>query len=151
VDQAAEDHGGTGRATPVSAEGGPEAELLPASQAPHTTVAPGWRWLQTSAALSPGWQEQPARMAAWARRTVIGWLVYSILERQERRSLGSQAQHVPGNQGAPASPTAAVGWALCDQVALGQGWVSEQEGMQRYGVQPHHLLLCDALGLDHAW
>ena len=22
---------------------------------------------------------------------------------------------------------------------------------QIYGVQPHHLLICDALGLDHAW
>jgi hypothetical protein len=23
--------------------------------------------------------------------------------------------------------------------------------MQIAGVQPHHLLICDALGLDHAW
>jgi hypothetical protein len=26
--------------------------------------------------------------------------------------------------------------------------ISDQEIEQGYGVQPHHLLLCDALGLD---
>src|SRR5262245_33297636 len=37
------------------------------------------------------------------------------------------------------------------QVALVQLWIGAQEVAQVYGVQPHHLLICDALGLDHAW
>ena len=41
--------------------------------------------------------------------------------------------------------------ALFAQVALMQLRLSNQEVMQVYGVQPHHLLICDALGLDHAW
>ena len=49
------------------------------------------------------------------------------------------------------SPTAAVVLALFTQVALVQLWIDGQEVMQLSGVQPHHLLVCDALGLDHAW
>jgi len=50
-----------------------------------------------------------------------------------------------------AIPTAAVVLALFAQVALVQFWIGEDEVVQMYGVQPHHLLICDALGLDHAW
>ena len=50
-----------------------------------------------------------------------------------------------------ATPTAAVVLALFSQVALVQLWIEEHEVVQIAGVQPHHLLICDALGLDHAW
>jgi len=83
--------------------------------------------------------------------TVIGLLVYSIIQRQVRLYLGSQAQQVPGNKGATATPTAAVVLALFAQVAMVQFWIDDHEVAQVYGLQPHHLLICDALGLDHAW
>ena len=83
--------------------------------------------------------------------TVSGVLVYSILPRQVRLYLWSQAQQGPGNKGATATPTAAVVLALFGQVALVQFWLGDHEVAQVYGVQPHHLLICDALGLDHAW
>jgi hypothetical protein len=41
--------------------------------------------------------------------------------------------------------------ALFAPVALIQFEVAEQQIAQIYGVQPHHLLICDALGLDHPW
>ena len=50
-----------------------------------------------------------------------------------------------------ATPTAAVMLALFAHVALIQLDVADQQIAQLYGVQPHHLLICDALGLDHAW
>ena len=50
-----------------------------------------------------------------------------------------------------ATPTAAVVLALFAQVALVQLRLGDQEGEQLYGVQPYHLLVCDALGLDHSW
>jgi hypothetical protein len=34
---------------------------------------------------------------------------------------------------------------------LVQLWIEEHEVARGYGVQPHHLLICDALGLDHLW
>jgi hypothetical protein len=50
-----------------------------------------------------------------------------------------------------ATPTAAVVLALFAQVVLIQLDIDEQQIEQMYGVQPPHLLLCDALGLDSSW
>jgi hypothetical protein len=78
-------------------------------------------------------------------------LVYSIIQRQIRLYLRTHDQQLPGNKGTTATPTAAVVLALFAQVALVQLWLSDHEVTQVYGLQPHHLLICDALGLDHAW
>lgn len=83
--------------------------------------------------------------------TVLGLLVYSVIQRQVRLSLRTHAQQIPGNKGMPATPTAAVVVALFTQVALVQGWIDDQEGAQIAGVQPYHLLIGDALGLDSSW
>ena len=83
--------------------------------------------------------------------TVLGWLVYSVIQRQVRLSLRPHARQIPGNTGLTATPTAAVVLALFTQVALVQLWVDEQEVAQLSGVHPYHLLVCDALGLDSSW
>ena len=82
---------------------------------------------------------------------MVGLLVYSIIQRQVRLYLLTHDQQVPGNKGTTATPTAAVVLALFAQIALVQLWIGDHEGAQVYGVQPHHLLICDALGLDHSW
>ena len=111
----------------------------------------GFRWIKTPAAIAPVWLEKPERIAALAMLTVVGLLVYSIMQRQVRLSLQTHDQQVPGNKGATATPTAAVVLALFAQIALVQLWIDEQEVAQLSGVQPHHLLVCDALGLDSSW
>jgi len=146
-----EDDGWTVLATTVSAEVCTDAEIPQAYQEQHTSVEPGFRWIKNPAAIAPVWLEKPERIAALAMLTVIGLLVSSIIQRQVRLSLWSQAQQVPGNKGVTAIPTAAVVLALFAQVALVQFLKGEDEFVQMYGVQPHHLLICDALGLDHAW
>jgi hypothetical protein len=146
-----EDKGWTGLATTVSAAACTEAEVLQAYQEQHTSVDPGLRWSKNPAALSPVWRENPARIAAWARRTVMGLLVYSLIQRQVRLDLHTHDQQLPGNQGMTAPPTAAGMLALFAPVALIQCEVAEQQIAPIYGVQPHHWLICDALGLDHAW
>src|SRR4029453_19182955 len=88
------------------------------------------------------------RIAALAMLTGLGLLVYSIIQRQVRLYLRTHDQQLPGNKGLTATPTAAVVLALFAQVALVQLWVDEQEVAQLSGVQPYHLLVCDALGLD---
>jgi hypothetical protein len=138
-------------ATTVGAAVGGATDLLPASPDQHTPVAPGLRWSQTPAAIAPVWLEQPERMAAVAMLTVVGWLVSSLIQRQVRLSLRTPDQQVPGHKGAPATPTAAVVLALCAQVARVQCWIGEQEVAPIYGVQLHHRLCCDALGLDRSW
>jgi hypothetical protein len=113
-------------------------------------VEPGFRWIKTPAAIAPVWLEKPERIAALAMRTVVGLLVYSIIQRQVHLYLRTHDQQSPGNKGTTAIPTA-VGLALFAQVALVQLWTGDQEVKQIYEIQLYHLLLCDALGLDSTW
>ena len=145
-----EDNGWTVLATTVNAETCTDAEILQAYQEQHTTVEPGFRWIKNPAAIAPVWLEKPERIAALAMLTVIGLLVSSIIQRQVRLYLRTHDQQLPGNKGTTATPTAAVVLALFAQVALVQFWLSDHEITQVYGLQPHHLLICDALGLDHS-
>jgi transposase len=145
------DNGWTVLATTVRPEVSTDTELLQAYQEQHTSVEPGFRWIKNPAAIAPVWLEKPERIAALAMLTVIGLLVYSLIQRQVRLYLLTDHQQIPGNKGATATPTAAVVLALFAQVALVQFWIGHREVVQIAGVQPHHLLSCDALGLDHAW
>jgi transposase len=146
-----EDSGWTVLATTVSGEVCTDVQLLQAYQEQNTTVEPGFRWIKNPAAIAPVWLEKPERIAALAMLTVLGLLVYSVIQRQVRLYLRTHAQQLPGNKGLTATPTAAVVLALFAQVALVQLWVDEHEVTQLSGVQPYHRLVCDALGLDSSW
>jgi transposase len=145
------DNGWTVLATTVRAERCTDAEILEAYQEQNPTVEPGFRWIKTPAAIAPGWLEKPERMAALAMLTVVGLLVYSIIQRQVRVYLRAHDQQSPGNKGLTATPTAAVVLTLFAQVALIQLVIGDQEVEQIYGGQPYHLMFCDALGLNHSW
>jgi transposase len=145
------DNGWTVLATPVSAEGGADGEILEAYQDQNTTVESGFRWIKNPAAIAPVWLEKPERIAALAMLTVLGLLVSSIIQRQVRLYLRTHDQQIPGNKGMTTAPTTAVVLALFAQVALVQLWIEGQEVTQLAGVQPYHRLVCDALGLDSSW
>ena len=83
--------------------------------------------------------------------TVLGLLVYSGIQRQVRLYLLTHDQQLPGNKGLTATPTAAVVLTLFAQIALVRLWIDEREVVQLSGVQLHHRLVCDALGLDSSW
>jgi len=146
-----EDNGWTVLATTVRAEVGGDVDIRQAYQDQNTPVEPGLRWIKPPAAIAPVWLEQPARIAALAMLTVVGLLVYSLIPRQVRLYLCTHDQQISGNKGTTATPTAAVVVALFAQVALVHLSIGDQAIEQIYGVQPHHLLLCDALGLDASW
>ena len=99
---------------------GTDAEVLQAYQDQTTTVEPGFRWIKTPAAIAPVWLEKPERIAALAMLTVIGLLVYSLIQRQVRLYLHTHAQQIPGHKGATATPTATVVLALFSQITLVQ-------------------------------
>ena len=113
-----EDTGWTVLATTVSAAACADAAILKAYHDQNTTVEPGFRWLKNPAAIAPVWLEKPERIAALAMLTVVGLLVYSIIQRQVRLSLRTHDQQLPGNKGLTATPTAAVVLALFAHVAL---------------------------------
>jgi hypothetical protein len=117
----------------------------------NTTVEPGFRWIKNPAAISPAWLEKPEQIAALAMLTVLGLLVYAVIQRQVRLDLRIQDQQLPGTKGATASPTAAVVLSLFAPVTMVQLRLGNTESRQVYGMQPYHRLVCDALGLDHTW
>jgi len=83
--------------------------------------------------------------------TVVGLLVYALLQRQVRLSLQSHQQHLPGNKGMTATPTAAGVLSLFMPVRIVQLAVDKTTVCHVYGVQDYHLMVCDALGIDRSW
>jgi transposase len=128
-----------------------DAELLQTYQEQHITVEPGFRWIKNPAAISPVWLEKPERIAALAMLTVIGLLVYAVIQRQVRLYLRDHDQYIPGNKGPTATPTSAVVFALFTPVTLVHFAVDDTTRLQVYGVQEHHLTVCKAVGIDPAW
>ena len=144
----ADTQGWTVLATTVGAESCTDAETLQAYQEQHITVEPDFRWIKNPTAISPVWLEKPERIAALAMLTVVGLLVYAVIQRQVRLYLRDHNQHVPGNKGPTAIPTAAVVFTLFAPVMRVQFVLDEQISFQVHGMQPYHQLVCDAMGLD---
>ena len=83
--------------------------------------------------------------------TVVGLLVYSLIQRQVRQYLHLQHQCLPGNKGDTATPTADVVLAPFTQVTLVHLQRDDTEVWQVHGWQEHHQIVCDALGVDASW
>jgi transposase len=144
-------HGWTVLATTVRPEGCTDAEMLQAYQEQHITVEPGFRWIKNPAAISPVWLEKPERIAALAMLTVVGLLVYAVIQRQVRLYLRDHDRQIPGNKGPTATPTSAVVFTLFAPVMLVQFAVDEQLSLQGHGIQDHHRIVCEAVGIDPGW
>ena len=144
-------HGWTVLATTVPPEECTDTELLQAYQEQHITVEPGFRWIKNPAAISPVWLEKPERIAALAMLTVVGLLVYAVIQRQVRLYLRAHAQQVPGNKGPTAAPTAAVVFGLFTPVMLVQCAMDHTTSLQVHGIQDYHLMVCEAVGIDPGW
>ena len=127
LERAEDEQGWTVLATTVGPEVCSDTEILQAYHTQNTTVEPGLRWIKNPAASSPVWLEKPERMAAWAMLTVVGLLVYAVIQRQVRLAWREQEQHLPGNKGPTATPTAAVGVALFAHVTMGHCQVGHTE------------------------
>ena len=149
--QAAAEQGWTVLATTVDAETCSDEQILRAYQEQNSAVEPGLRWIKNPAAITPMWLEKPERMAALAMLTVVGLLVYGLIQRQVRLYLQDHEQHVPGNKGPTDTPTAAVVLSLFTPVMMVQVQVDKTTVRQVYGWQDHHAMVCDALGIDRSW
>jgi len=149
--QTAVEQGWTVLATTVDAETCSDAQILRAYHEQNSTVEPGLRWIKNPAAITPVWLEKPERIAALAMLTVVGLLVYGLIQRQVRLYLQAHQQHVPGNKGPTATPTAAVVLSLFTPVMMVQVQVDKTIVQQVYGWQAHHGRVCDALGIERSW
>jgi hypothetical protein len=67
-------------ATTIDEQSCGDAELVQAYRDQTATVERGFRWIKNPAAISPVWLEKRQRMAALAMRTVVGLLVYGLIQ-----------------------------------------------------------------------
>jgi len=144
-------YGWTVLATTLQPEVCTDAERLQTYQDQNTTVEPGLRWIKHPAAMSPVWLEKPERIAALAMLTVVGLLGYAVIQRQVRLYLRQHDRHIPGHKGPTAMPTAAVVFALFAPVTLVHFAVDNAPILQVHGIQDYHRIVCEAVGIDHAW
>lgn len=151
VREAEQAQGWTVLATTVDAATCSDAQILRAYQEQNSTGEPGLRWIKNPAAITPMWVEKPERIAALAMLTVVGLLVYGLIQRQVRLYLQEHQTHVPGNKGPTDTPTAAVVLSLFSPVMMVQVQVDKTTIRQGYGWQDHHGMVCDALGIDCSW
>ena len=138
-------------ATTVREQTCDDAEIVRAYRDQTTTVEAGFRWIKNPAAISPVWLEKRERIAALAMLTVVGLLVYSLIQRQVRQYLQQHQQSIPGNKGDTALPTAAVVFASFASVTQVHVHLDGVDVCQVHGWQGHHRLICQALGLDEFW
>jgi transposase len=151
VARAEDENGWTVLATTIGGEACTDAEILQAYHDQYSTVEPGFRWIKNPAAIAPVWLEKPERIAALAMLTVVGLLVYALIQRQVRLYLHDQQQSLPGNKGLTTTPTASVILTLFSPAMLVQLMLDTTQVRHIYGVQSYHLLVCDALGIDRGW
>jgi transposase len=135
-------------ATTIDASICGDAEIVRAYRDQTTTVERGFRWIKNPAAIHPVWLEKRERIAALAMLTVVGLLLYGLIQRQVRQYLQEHEETIPGNKGETESPTATVVFesftTLC-RVALNVDGASVD---QFHGWQAHHGRVFQALGLS---
>lgn len=124
-----------------------DTEIVRAYRDQTTTVERGFRWIKNPAAIHPVWLEKRARIAALALLTVVGLLVYGLMQRQVRQYLTEPAETIPGNKGETDHPTATVVFAsLTTRIRL-ELIVDGVTVYQFHGWQAHHERVFQALGL----
>jgi transposase len=138
-------------ATTVDEQTCNDAEIMKAYRDQTTTVEPGFRWIKNPAAISPVWLEKPERIAALAMLTVVGLLVYGLIQRQVRQYLQQRQESMPGNKGDTTAPTAAVVFESFAPVTLVSLDLDGVTVLQVHGWQAHHRLICEALGVSDTW
>jgi transposase len=135
-------------ATTIDESVSSDAEIVRAYRDQTTTVERGFRWIKNPAAIHPVWLEKRERIAALAMLTVVGLLVYGLIQRQVRQYLQEHEETIPGNKGETHIPTATVvfeSFATLSRVELNVDGVTVY---QLHGWQAHHERVFQALGLS---
>jgi transposase len=127
-----------------------DAEIVQAYRDQTATVERGFRWIKNPAAISPVWLEKPKRIAALAMLTVVGLLVYGLIQRQVRQYLAQHEASIPGNKGPTDMPTATVIFESFATVRRVELTLEDMTVSQIQGWQAHHELICQALELDYS-
>jgi transposase len=135
-------------ATTIDEQSCGDAEIVQAYRDQTATVERGFRWIKNPAAVSPVWLEKPQRIAALAMLTVVGLLVYGLIQRQVRQYLAQHEASIPGNKGPTDMPTATVIFESFATVTRVELTLEDMTVSQIQGWQAHHERICQVLELD---
>lgn len=135
-------------ATTIDERSCSDAEIVQAYRDQTATVERGFRWIKNPAAISPVWLEKPQRIAALAMLTVVGLLVYGLIQRQVRQYLAQHAASIPGNKGPTDLPTATVIFESFATVSRVEFTLEDMTSCQIQGWQAYHERICQALELN---
>ena len=124
-----------------------DAEIVRAYRDQTTTVGRGFRWIKNPAAIHPVWLEKRERIAALAMLTVVGLLVYGLIQRQVRQYLQAHEATIPGNKGETDNPTATVVFESLSTLIRLELSGDGVTGCHFHGWQAHHERVFQALGL----
>jgi transposase len=125
-----------------------DAEIVRAYRDQTTTVERGFRWIKNPAAIHPVWLEKRERIAALAMLTVVGLLVYGLIQRQVRQYLTEHEETIPGNKGETNTPTATVVFESFTRLTRVELNVDGMTVYQFHGWQAHHERVFQALELS---
>lgn len=134
-------------ATTIAASICGDAAMVQAYRDQTTTVERGFRWIKNPAAITPVWLEKRERIAALAMLTVVGLLVYGLIQRQVRQYLQEHEETIPGNKGETDRPTATVVFESLATLTRVELSIDGATGYQIHGWQVHHESVFQALGL----
>lgn len=134
-------------ATTIDASICGDAEIVRAYRDQTTTVERGFRWMKNPAAIHPVWLEKRERIAALAMLTVVGLLVYGLIQRQVRQYLQAHEETIPGNKGETNMPTATVIFESFTTLSRVEFRLDGTTVNQFHGWQGHHERVFRALGL----
>lgn len=124
-----------------------DTEIVRAYRDQTTTVERGFRWIKNPAAIHPVWLEKRERIAALAMLTVVGLLVYGLIQRQVRQYLEEHEATIPGNKGETDNPTATVVFESLTTLSRVALIIDGVTVYQFHGWQAHHERIFQALGL----
>jgi transposase len=133
-------------ATTIEESIGSDAEMVRAYRDQTTTVERGFRWIKNPAAIHPVWLEKRERIAALAMLTVVGLLVYGLIQRQVRQYLQEHEATLPGNKGETDNPTATVVFESLTTLIRLELNIDGVTVYQFHGWQAHHERVFQALG-----
>lgn len=124
-----------------------DAELLQAYKG-QPAAELSFKWAKNPAAIAPIFLETPTRIAALGCVYLLALLVYTLVERQVRKSLAERGETLPDRPAPSQRPTARTVFQLMRNIAVVSLWWAGQAHRQVTALNAHqrhviHLLGCE--------
>jgi transposase len=126
-----------------------DAELLQAYKG-QPAAELSFKWAKNPAAIAPIFLETPTRIAALGGVYLLALLVYTLVERQVRKSLAERGETLPDRPAPSQRPTARTVFQLMRNIAVVSLWWAGQAHRQVTALNAHQLHVIHLLGCERS-